>query len=303
MTHSANGVFPAGTFDSGTRKRFGNLATCHAHTLASDPLFTDDGLAELLDRYPREAIGVYTMGETPDSWRRGRIGDISGAELVETVKAGKLWLNLRGASGQDEYAAALNQRIFSELKRALPGFLPFRTDLALLISSPRARVSYHLDVPRVMLFHVRGRKRLYVYPRESPFLSPHQLEEVVTETTTEALPYEAGFDKAAKVFDLEPGEMLSWPQNGPHRIENGNDLNVSLSIEYMTPAALLRANAVLANAWLRERFGYEGGLESRPNPGWLPKFALARLLRVIEPRHAKPDVIPRSFVVESGFTG
>jgi hypothetical protein len=296
-------VFSCDEFSPAVRRAFGNTATRHAHSLAADPLFTDAGLADLLDRYPRDRVGVYSMGDGPRSWRRGRLGDISGAELVQAVKDGNLWLNLRGSSAHDDYIDGMNQRIFGELKRAMPGFTPFRTDLGLLISSPGARVYYHLDVPRVMLFHVRGHKRVFVYPREAPYMAARDLEAVVSEKTEEEIPYHPDFDTGGQVFDLEPGEMLSWPQNGPHRIENGNDLNVSLSIEYMTPAALLRANAVLANAWLRERFGYEGGLESRPNPGWLPKFALARLLRVIEPRHAKPDVIPRSFVVESGFTG
>lgn len=296
-------VFPSGPFDAKARRAFGNAVTRHAHDLAGDKLFTDAGLAGLLDRYPREDVGVYTMGEGPDSWQRGRLGDISGAELVQAVKAGNLWLNLRGSSARDAYLGDMNWQIFSELKRALPGFIPFRTDLALLISSPAARVSYHLDVPRVMLFHVRGRKRIFVYPREAPFIAARDLERVVSEATTEAIPYDRSFDAGAQVFDLVPGDMLSWPQNGPHRIENGPDLNVSLSVEYMTPAALMRANAVLANAWLRERAGYEGGLEARPGFGWLPKFALARWLRVIEPRQARPETLARTFVVERGFTG
>ncbi len=296
-------VFPAGSFDAATRHAFGRAPSRHAHGLSRDPLFTDAGLAELLDRYPREDVGVYTMGEGPDSWRRGRLGDISGSELVQAVKDGNLWLNLRGSSARDAYLGAMNRRIFGELTRALPGFAPFRTDLALLISSPGARVSYHLDVPRVMLFHVRGRKRVFVYPREAPYIAAQDLERVVTGATTEAIPYDHGFDAGAQVFDLDPGDMLSWPQNGPHRIENGPDLNVSLSVEYMTPAALMRANAVLANAWLRERSGYDGGLEARPGPGWLPKFALARLLRVIAPRRARPELLAHTFVVERGFTG
>ncbi|MEE2526545.1 hypothetical protein V0U79_09215 [Hyphobacterium sp. HN65] len=302
MRNDAQTVFAPDAFDADTRKAFGHTASCHKHSLAEDPMFTDEGLASLLDRYPREAIGVYSMGDTAGSWRNGTLGDITGAELVEAVKAGKLWLNLRASNKKDAYLDEMNEQIFGELKRAMPGFMPFCKDLGLLISSPGAKVFYHLDVPRVMLFHVRGHKRVWVYPREEPFVHAKDLEAVVAEKTEEEIPYEAALDEGAQVFDLNPGEMLHWPQNGPHRIENGNDLNVSLSIEFMTPLALMRANAVLTNAWLRDKFGYEGGLEARPSLGWLPKAAFARVLRVIEPRHTKPEIIPKTFVVNAGYT-
>jgi hypothetical protein len=33
------------------------------HTLAERPLFSDAGLIGVLNRYPREAMGVFTMGD------------------------------------------------------------------------------------------------------------------------------------------------------------------------------------------------------------------------------------------------
>jgi hypothetical protein len=45
------------------------------------------------------------------------------------------------------------------------------------------------------------------------------------------------------------------------------------------------------------------GLDARPGFSWLPKFALARWLRVIQPRRARPETLARTFVVERGFTG
>ena len=46
------------------------------HGLHERPMFSDAGLEELLDRYPREKLGVFTMGEDPvawTTWRRGRL--------------------------------------------------------------------------------------------------------------------------------------------------------------------------------------------------------------------------------------
>ncbi|GJL97444.1 MAG: hypothetical protein DHS20C06_12610 [Hyphobacterium sp.] len=291
-------VFDPAGFDSETCQKFGQTPTQHTHSLHRDPMFTDAGLAALLDRYPREHIGVYRMGDTVDSWECGRLGAISGASLVQAVKDGRIWLNLRDAHRRDPTLADINDRVFDELKQLIPGFRPFNTDLGLLISSPGARVFYHLDVPRVMLLHLRGHKNVWVYPRSEPFVEAAGLESVVSEKTEEEIPYLPEFDAGGKCYRMAPGQMVHWPQNAPHRIDNGDDLNVSLSIEFMTPTAQLRANAVLANAWLRDRFGLKSGIESKPNIGWLPKFVLARLLRILEPRDRKPTVIPHTFRLE-----
>ena len=122
----------------------------------------------------------------------------------------------------------------------------FRSDLGLLISSPKAQVLYHFDSPLVMLWQLRGRKRVWVYPPEAPYLQREQVEALVTGRSTEQIPYDPAWDRAAQVFELEPGMMVSWPQNAPHRVENGDMLNLSLSIEFMTPEALLHANVAYA---------------------------------------------------------
>ena len=44
------------------------------HGLHQRPMFDDAGLVSLLDRYPRDKLGVFTMGHDPvdwTSWRRG----------------------------------------------------------------------------------------------------------------------------------------------------------------------------------------------------------------------------------------
>lgn len=273
-------VFRQSTLEPVGQPRFGEGVCRARHELHRDPLFRDAGLIALLDRYPREHIGVFTMGDTPDSWQRGRLGDISGARLLEAVKSGRIWLNLRGASDHDAEIAQIRDNLFRETKSRVRRFFPFRKDVGLLISSPRARVFYHLDIPRVMLLHLRGRKRFYVYPREVGFIEPADLENVARGITEEEIPYSDALDAGAAVFDLVPGDMVHWPQNAPHRIDNGNDLNVSLSVEFMTPMALLRANALYANGWLREKFGWSAGLEDRPSLAWFWKVPLAQLIRL-----------------------
>ena len=291
-------VFTPDAFAGESGKQFGKAVTVHHHNAHRMSLFSDDGLASLLCRYPREDIGVYAMGDTPDTWRRGRLGDASPSDLISMVKEGRVWLNLRAANIKDKEVGDLATSILSEMRSAMPSFRPIKPDLGLIISSPNARVFYHLDVAKVMLFHVRGHKRVYVYPRAEEFVRAKDLEGVVSHETEEEIPYKPDFDAGAQIIDLQPGQMVSWAQNAPHKVENANDMNVSLSFEYMTPVAIARANAVYANAWLRKTLGYNATLEPNPTVIWPAKIALARILKKLKPvDRDKPAVFPHCFTL------
>lgn len=263
------------------------------HRLHERPMFDDGALAALLDRYPRESLGVFTMGEDPTDlagWKRGEAGDLTGAELLEQVKAGRLWLNLRHVNDSEPTYAALSDEIFAEVERATgkPGI---RRDLGLLISSPRAQVLYHFDSPLVMLWQLRGKKRVWVYPPSAPYLKREQVEALVMGESAEQIPYDRAWDHGAEVFDLEPGRMVSWPQNAPHRVVNGDMLNLSLSIEFMTPEALLNANVAYADGLLRRTLG-------KPARGpALVKALVARAHKLIR-RGARARILPTAFRLE-----
>src|ERR1700749_1809996 len=83
------------------RERFGREIVQLRHDLHERPLFSDEGLAALLDRYPRAEMGVFTMGHDIEDWRgwrRGVAHDLSGDQLLAAVQEGRLWLNLRHAN-------------------------------------------------------------------------------------------------------------------------------------------------------------------------------------------------------------
>lgn len=69
------------------------------------------------------------------------------------------------------------------------------------------------------------------------------------------IPFETSFDDEAAVIDLQPGEILTWPQNVPHRVENRDMLNVSLSTEHFTLETMKRYGVYFANGYLDRRFG------------------------------------------------
>lgn len=253
------------------------------HNLHTSDLFSDDALIGLIDRFPREGVEVFTMGYDPATsgqWFFGRRGALDGRALLEGVKAGRLWLNLRKVNHHDPAVNALCERMFEEIA-AKTGVSTLKPDLGLLISSPNAHVFYHLDMPLVMLWQLRGVKKVHLYPATAPCIHDAHLEAVALRESDEQLPYDPSWDRMALIHDLKPGEMMTWVQNAPHRIVNGDMVNVSLSIEFQTPKALWRANLIYGNGLLRRWFGFKPSLTRRTL--WLEPFtvAFARIIKLM----------------------
>lgn len=233
-------------------------AAVHPHDLVAKGFAEDAALAALLDRYPAELfdINLYDYDDAGQvSLRTGERGRLSGAELLEAIQQGRLWVNLRSLeTGWPElWAAAMDE--FHKLQAAYPGLRAVRNAGQLILSSPKARVPYHFDAAGVVLFHMRGRKRVFVYPGDEAHLPERDMEQVVARQTTEELPYALAFEADARVIDLEPGQALTWPLYAPHRVENLDRFCVSLSMDFQTWPSRFRNGALYTNAVLRSRGG------------------------------------------------
>ena len=268
------------------------------HGLHQRPMFSDEGLAGILDRYPREALGAFTMGEDLEdwgSWRRGNVQGLSGDELLRAVQDGRLWLNLRHANLHLPEFAALCDEVAAEKEQRL-GIPILNRDLGLLISSPNARVFFHLDVPLSSLWQVRGEKRIWFYPRSEPYVSDAWIERCVLRTAEGQAPFRAEWDADAVSFPMTPGDMTTWPQNMPHRVDNGAMVNVSLSMEFMTPRALRRARVLHANGVLRRSLGWSPKVQEQPGPGLAAKLAFHAAHRLVV-KSSRSPILPESFRV------
>jgi hypothetical protein len=241
----------------GTADRWGRQPLCLTHRLDRDPLFSLDALAALIDHYPAEHYALVNMGAQGDRrlWREGRIGRLGGREVIEAIAHGRMWLNLRRVDLVDARYRAMLDAIFEEVRARIPGYETFDRACGILISSPRAQVYYHADLPGQSLWQLHGRKRVYVYPTGAPFLEDATLERIALYEVEVDMPYEPAFDQSARIFEIGPGEMLHWPLNAPHRVENLDVLNVSLTTEYWSEAIRRSQMVVLANAILRDRLG------------------------------------------------
>ncbi|NND49407.1 MAG: hypothetical protein HKN60_04065, partial [Rhizobiales bacterium] len=244
-------------WDADTTANWGNEIVQIGHRLHQSPLFTDEALAKLIETYPREHYDLHTMtvaesGHHAESWREGDLGTSSGMEVLNAIKSGNIWLNLRKVMLVSEPYRALLEQIFSEVEGNIPGLKTFKHNFGILMSSPTAQVFYHSDIPGQSLWQIRGRKRVFVYPIEAPFITPEAIEKIIlNEADEQDMPYSPWFDEQATIFDLEAGQMLHWPLNGPHRVVNLDCFNISVTTEHWSPEIRASYACHYANGILR----------------------------------------------------
>lgn len=274
------------------------------HALGELDLFSDEGLARILDRHPDSALTLATMGQDTNTfeWRDGDRNGVSGEQLLEIVKEGHLWINCREILRYQPELAQLVNGLYDELQQGKRGFRAEDRTANLLISSPTAIVHYHVDMPVNMLWHIRGRKRVWVYPQfDARFADLPILEKVCSGLWSEDVPYQGDWDKYALAYDAQPGQLITWPQLTPHRVTNLSGLNVSLSTEHKNPRARRRLNVHEANHFLRTHCGRTPTDADVTGLAAHAKQALARAVRCwgkLRRREKEQFVYPKSFVLD-----
>jgi hypothetical protein len=236
------------------KSAFGKTPITFKHGLAETGLFDDEPLARLLDAYPAELYDINLFDfddEGQATMRTGARGRLPGCEVLEGVKQGRIWVQLRRAEAWYPELGVLIAQAFAEISRQAPGFKPVQLNGQLIMSAPQAKVPFHADAPGVALFHIRGRKRIWIYPNDEAHMPQQGMENIALKQQTEDLPYHRAMDAQAQVFDLEPGMAAAWPLHAPHRIENQGTFNVSLSVDYQTWGSRLTNGAHYANGVLR----------------------------------------------------
>lgn len=170
---------------------------CAKHRMADTGLFTDEGLIKILDAHPEEAMSINLMGTDTNKfeWREGERNGCSSEDLINLVRQGHFWLNLRSVQRHHPELSKMINGVYDELEASSPGFIATARTGNLLISSPQAIVYYHIDTKVNMLWHMRGRKRVWVYPpHDERFVSNKVIELCASGAFTDEVPYDKDFD-------------------------------------------------------------------------------------------------------------
>ncbi len=264
------------SFDWSTKDylNFGLKNQLLKHNYHKSDLFKDDALLELLDKYPRKWLQCYTMGTDPENhrdWTPVHIADRSGTEILEALQKGRFWVNLINIDQYNQDYTDLVDRMYQKIGANCPQITQIKGSFsALLISSPGVQVYYHLDTDANMLWHLKGVKKAWVYPsKDERFAQQSYIEDIVGQERHENIPYQKWFDDHAFHAELHAGDLMSWPQHSPHRIENVG-LNVSLTTSYASKESRRLIGVYGANHHFLKRLGIKN--RSLETVGLIPTF-------------------------------
>jgi len=266
------------------------------HRLAETGLFTDAALINMLDNHPSDQLDVCTMSgdehpKYPNRMRTGDFRDVSGKEILQAAKAGNVWVNVRRAMNlHPEYKKVLDE-MYGHLSE-LSGRKIYNAKGGILLSSPIAKVPYHFDKTETLLWHVRGKKSLFLYPMTEEFIPDAAHEAALTNYLDEDLPYSKNFEEHVQRVDLKEGEAASWRLNAPHRVAN-ETFCVSVTTEYSTRESGMKNAVMVTNSILRNKLGL--------SPEYAKETAVSKQVksvfgRVIKKSGLLPDTAPPDMV-------
>ncbi len=273
------------------------------HRLNDTGLFTDEALARLIDEQPRDRFDVLTMRKNPpgdERWSAGEANGLSGGEILEAVRTGALWVSCRSAMDMHPRYKPVFDRAMADYSREV-GVRVLSASASVLISGPQMGIFFHADAADTMLWHLRGSKTMMIYPSTEAFIPDTAMEAILLKETLSDAPYREEMDAAAETVMFRAGDAAAWPLHAPHRVINDDNLNISISVEYTTPKALLANGVLYANGWMRRRL--KTPVWSRPPMALQPAYwAVSKGLRVVEKfRRTVEKSHPRTFDVDMSY--
>jgi len=255
-----------GIFDSnnpGFRADFDEKPFKFEHSLTSNhPLFSRERLRRLLSN-PATKDGVYyNAGEirVDQRWDAVPRRTKPVEEIFDSVDDAGAWILLRGVNKDPEYNFLLEEAL-SEVKRLSGRAIDEdkKTQEAdIYITSPRRVTMYHVDPICNFLMQVSGEKQIHIFDRnDREVMSEEELERFWIDHD-HTVKYRPELENRAEVFTLQPGTGVHVPVTCPHWLKNGNNISISLSINYQFKDAR-RKNVYQANYYLRKM-----GLKPKP---------------------------------------
>lgn len=223
------------------------------HHLADNRLFALPRLIELSRRLPKEDV-EYNAGDIPvnqDPMLTPRTG-LSIQETIRRIEDCRSWLVLKNVERDAEYNALLNccldqiETLFDSKTTGMCNRQGF-----IFISSPSSVTPYHMDPEHNFLLQIRGKKYVNIFDgADRSVLSEQELERYLAGAHRNLI-FKDEYQQKASVFELTPGQGLHFPVTAPHWVKNGDEVSISFSITFHTPASERRKVVYEVNNRLR----------------------------------------------------
>lgn len=244
------------------------------HSLATSPLFQLPALVELAQHVagrenPHHPMGdVYFNRGAVDTGAKAELGNRTNADvaqLVSEIEGGQTWIILKHIEREPGYREVLETCICDIVgftgKSILKDIKWF--EAILFITSPNRVTEYHIDRECSWIFQIRGDKDIHLFDRADKDVVPEEELERYWAVSNRAALYKPQYESRALVYHMRPGTGVHIPVNTPHWLKNGNNVSVTLNINFQFHDHV-RANLYKANYYMRR-----AGLTPTP-PGRSP---------------------------------
>jgi hypothetical protein len=239
------------------RTKFDRYSFTFRHRLAGHPSFALSRLMELAEETQSTRPGdLYYDSGTVDvnqRWDRTPRPEFSARDAIQRIEHCGAWIVLKRADKNKEYAAVLKQ-CMAELQE----FTGLNLDqvmkvqeVILFITSPKRITTYHIDRECSLLLQIQGAKHISIFDRnDRQVLSEEEIERFWS-VDHNAPRYKPELQDHATVYELKPGNGVHIPVNAPHWVQNGENISVSLNVNFQYRDTM-RANLYRLNYLLRK---------------------------------------------------
>ena len=207
------------------------------HSIVSDPASMMTRVQNLLERslaIPGKVYWNAGKRSVGQKWsdRPGR--DFPIEEAFRRIRESDAWIEIYGADRDPEIHELL-ERGFAEISEMTGIDLKreAKTSQSLFfITSPHRVTEFHIDRQCSLLLQMHGTKTIHVYDKTDREVLPEEELERFWSVDNNAATYRPELQHHATSFLLEPGKAVHIPVNAPHWLQNGDDISVSLNLNF-----------------------------------------------------------------------
>jgi hypothetical protein len=245
--------------DETFRRNFNQRPFTIQHSLAEHPLFKLEQLVALAHRLPAQNV-KYQAADLPvnHGLYDGPQTGLSTEETIRQIEECKSWMVIKQVENDPLYRELLDYCLdeIQQLSEPLePGMC--KREGFIFVSSPNAVTPYHMDPEYNFLLQIKGRKTVHMFDGTDPaIVSPKEREEFMASDGNYKLTFKDEYEAKSMVFNLTPGVGLHFPVMTPHWVQNGDQVSISFSITFRTPASERWSMVNDVNVHLR-RFGLQ----------------------------------------------
>lgn len=236
------------------REKFNRRHFVFRHHLNDHPLFKLPRLIELArSTAATRADDLYYDAGVQDIGQRWGTAPSSFPvdETIDRIQNAGAWIVLKRAENDPSYAAVMDRCMSDildvsgrELERKMR-----RKEVIVFITSPNRLTTYHIDSENNFLLQLSGRKEINLFRPEDREVTTEQEVERFYSVDTNSATYKPHLQHRAEVLMMEPGMGVHIPLNAPHWLKNGDNISISVSINYHSydseRAAIYRTNYYL----------------------------------------------------------